>query len=113
MLEQGRIRFIKGDVYVNDVRAFIGDSIGQGDRIRTGEHSEAEIELREFTVFSIKENTICSAHDLFTKPKLELERGWCLLIVRHEKPCSISTPTVLAGIWGTVVFFRVFDQDNT
>jgi len=113
MPDQGRIRFIKGEVYVNDIRAVIGDTVNQDDRIRTDEKSEAEIELQDFAVFSIKENTTCSVRDLFTKPTLELEKGWCLLIVRHGKPFSISTPTVLAGIRGTVIFFRVFDREHT
>jgi hypothetical protein len=65
MPDQGRIRFIKGEVYVNDLRAEIGDTVNQDDSIRTGEKSETEIELQDFAVFSIKENTTCYMCDCY------------------------------------------------
>jgi len=51
---EGRISFTAGDVYVNDVRVESGAVVSEGDTIRTGPGSEADVEIRDFAVFHLK-----------------------------------------------------------
>jgi hypothetical protein len=50
---------------------------------------------------------------VLTSPTLRVKKGWFLIIVRKGVPYEVFTPTVLAGVRGTVFFFRVYDDDTT
>jgi hypothetical protein len=112
MPTEGRISYVLGDVFINDQRASGEDLVSEGDVIRTGPNSETEVEIKDFSIFHIKENTEVEVEDILTSPKVKVRKGWFLIIVRKETPYQVDTPTVLAGVRGTVFFFRVYDDDT-
>jgi hypothetical protein len=109
---EGRISFVLGDVFINDQAASEGDAVTEGDVIRTGPESAADVEIKDFSIFHIKENTEVEIEDILTSPKVKVRKGWFLIIVRKDTPLEVDTPTVLAGVRGTVFFFNVFDDDT-
>jgi hypothetical protein len=109
---EGRVSFVLGDVFINDQAASEGDAVSEGDVIRTGPDSAAEVEIKDFSIFHIKENTEVEIEDILTSPKVKVRKGWFLIIVRKDTPFEVDTPTVLAGVRGTVFFFKVYDDDT-
>jgi len=112
MPREGRISFVLGEVFLNDGPALQGDLVSLGDVIRTGQKSEAEVELRDYSIIHIKENTVIEVENILTTPALKIRKGWFLVIVRKGTPFEVFTPTVLAGVRGTVFFFYVYDDDT-
>jgi hypothetical protein len=112
MPEQGRISFISGEVFINDEKADIGDIVREGDEVRTVDNSEADIEIRDYAIFHIKENSVISVRDIFKKPRIDVKKGWFLIIIKRGTPAELRTPTVLAGIRGTVFFFNVVSKND-
>ena len=108
---EGRVSYILGDVFINDKAASVDDAVSRGDVIRTGPDSEADVDIRDFSIFHIKENTEVEIEDILTSPKVRVKKGWFLIIVRKDTPLEVDTPTVLAGVRGTVFFFKVYDDD--
>ncbi len=109
---EGRVSYVLGDVFINDQVASEGDVVSEGDVIRTGPDSEADVEIKDFSIFHIKENTEIEIEDILTSPKVKVRKGWFLIIVRKETPYQVDTPTVFAGVRGTVFFFKVYDDDT-
>jgi hypothetical protein len=109
---EGRLSYVLGAVYINETAASEGDAVTEGDVIRTGEASEAEVEIQDFSIFHIKENTEIEINDILASPKVKVRKGWFLIIVRRDTAFEVDTSTVLAGVRGTVFFFRVYDEDT-
>ena len=53
---EGRVSYVLGDVFINDRVASEGDLVSEGDVIRTGPDSAADVEVKDFSIFHIKEN---------------------------------------------------------
>ena len=113
MPDQGRISYVSGEVFLNDRLVVEGALVSKGDVVRTGPRSEAEIEIRDSAVFSVRENTTVEVGDVLASPTLRVRKGWFLIIVRKGVPFKVFTPTVLAGVRGTVFFFEVSGDDST
>jgi len=110
---EGRISFAAGDVYVNEVRVESGVLVGEGDTIRTGTGSEADVEIRDFAVFHLKEKSSVTTESILSQPKIRVKKGWFLLIVKRKNGFMVESPTALAGVRGTVIFFNVLDEKKT
>jgi hypothetical protein len=110
---EGRISFASGRVEVNGRAAGAGDPLASGDVISTGRGSQADVEIRDVAVFHIKEDTEVALEELLARPSLRVARGWFLTIVKRKTPFQAATPTVLAGVRGTVFFLRVYDRERT
>jgi hypothetical protein len=104
---------VVGDVRVNGGRAAAGDTVSSGDVISTGMLSEADVEIRDVSIFHIKENTEVTLENLVMTPRVEVRQGWFLSIIKKKSGFEVATPTVLAGTRGTVLFFNVLDRDRT
>jgi len=109
---QGRVSYVLGDVFINDKVASVGDVILDGDVISTGPDSAADVEVKDFSIFHIKENTEIEVNNILTSPKVKVRKGWFLIIVKRNTSLEVDTPTVLAGVRGTVFFFKVYDEDK-
>jgi ferric-dicitrate binding protein FerR (iron transport regulator) len=109
---EGRLSYVLGDVFINENPASEGDAVTEGDVIRTGPDSAADVEIKDFSIFHIKENTEIEVENILTSPKLKVKKGWFLIIVKKDAPLEVGTPTVLAGVRGTVFFFKVYDDDT-
>lgn len=110
---EGRISYVSGRVTVNGGAVSSGEPVVSGDVISTGPGSEADVEIRDVSIFHIKENTRVELESLLTRPALRVARGWFLTIVKRKTPFQVQTPTVLAGVRGTVFFLRVYDEERT
>jgi ferric-dicitrate binding protein FerR (iron transport regulator) len=110
---EGRISYVSGTVTVNGREAAPGTLVASGDLISTGPDSEADVEIRDVSIFHIKEDTQVKMENLTATPSLRVTRGWFLTIVKRKTPFNVETPTVLAGVRGTVFFFRIYDEERT
>ena len=84
MPEQCRISFVSGEVFINDRRGDVGDSVREGDVVKTGVNSEAEIEMRDYAVFHIKEKSSVLIDDVLSSPRVDVRKGWFLAIIKRE-----------------------------
>jgi hypothetical protein len=109
---EARVSFILGDFYINGLKADVGAAIVEGDTIKTGDRSEADIEIKDYAIFHMKENTIIEINDVITDARVEVKRGWFLGIVKKGKDFQLFSPTVLAGVRGTVLFVNVLSDDS-
>ncbi len=112
MPREGRISFVSGEVYLNERTAEIGNSVTDGDTISTGADSEAEIELQDYAIFNIRENSSVRISDILSNPKVEMKSGWFLIIIKKKKQFQVSTPMTLAGVRGTVFFYKIISEDH-
>jgi hypothetical protein len=112
MPQEGRISFVSGEVYLNERTAEIGNSVTDGDIIRTSADSEAEIELQDYAIFNIRENSSVKISDILSNPKVEMKSGWFLIIIKKKKQFQVSTPMTLAGVRGTVFFYKIISDDH-
>jgi ferric-dicitrate binding protein FerR (iron transport regulator) len=112
MPEEGRLRFVLGDVTVNGEMVGEGDPVSAGDILATGAGAEAEVEIRDHSIFHIKENSQVEVSNILDSPRLKVKRGWFLIIIRKGTDYHVETPTVLAGVRGTVFFVRVDGSDK-
>jgi len=112
MPEEGRISFVSGKVFINNNRGDVGDIVKEGDVVKTGDNSEAEIEIRDYAVFHIKENSTVLLEDVLLSPRVEVKKGWFLAIIKRETQFDVGTPLVLAGVRGTVLFVNVLNDEE-
>lgn len=110
--EEGRVSFVSGEVFINNNRADVGDIVKEGDVVKTGDNSEAEIEIRDYAVFHIKENSTVLIEDILLSPRVEVKKGWFLAIIKRETQFEVGTPLVLAGVRGTVLFINVLNDEE-
>jgi hypothetical protein len=110
--EEGRISFASGDVFVNNTSVDVGDPVKEGDVVRTGADSEAEIEIRDYAIFHIKESSTVRVDNMFIKPRVDVKKGWFLAIIKRETQFEVGTPLVLAGVRGTVLFVNVLNDEE-
>jgi hypothetical protein len=80
--------------------------------VKTGDNSEAEIEIRDYAVFHIKENSTVLIEDILSSPRVEVKKGWFLAIIKRETQFEVGTPLVLAGVRGTVLFVNVLNDEE-
>jgi hypothetical protein len=109
---EARVSFISGEFFINGNKASVGDKISAGDTIQTGFLSEADIEMQDYAIFHMKANTSIEIDDIVSEAKVKVKKGWFLGIVKKGKQFQVSTPTVLAGVRGTVLFVNVFSDDR-
>ncbi len=107
---EGRISFAAGEVYINDVMVESGAAVGEQDTVRTGPGSEADVEIRDFAVFHLKEKSSVTIENILDQPNIRVKKGWFLLIVKRKNGFMVESPTTLAGVRGTVIFFNVLDE---
>jgi hypothetical protein len=99
--ESTAVRYVSGVLLVNPKGAEPGTQLNAGDRLETGDRSEAEIETSDYALFHIKENSIVEIDDILQDAAVTVRKGWFLAVVRKMKEFSLSTPMVLAGVRGT------------
>jgi ferric-dicitrate binding protein FerR (iron transport regulator) len=104
---EGRIGYASGQVLVNGKQASSGDPVKAQDLLETGPGAEVDVEMRDYSIFHLKENSSVEVADILSRPSVRVKRGWFLIIVKRGTPMDIRTPTVLAGVRGTVLFLNV------
>jgi outer membrane protein assembly factor BamB len=95
----------------------VDDTVGGGDRIRTGPESFCEVQFTDFGLIRINQNTEVQVATLFlseekNKVGIKLDEGGVLCKVRklkkQDEEFTVSTSTSLAGVRGTE--FAVTEQ---
>ena len=116
--KSGVIEYLEGDVFINDSPADIGDIVNNTDLIRTGDNSFCEIVFSSLNVFQLEENTLTQID--WAKSDINLQKGTLSAVftkldkfLNDDKDFTISTPSVTAGVRGTVFFVKVEDEQNT
>jgi len=97
-----------------------GDSLVQGDSVKTLGSSKATLQFDNGSVIHLKENTSMIISNLDDKgvtdePDLTLLEGRIKAIVEgiHEDSTfSVKTPTAVAGVLGTVFYLSVVDESE-
>lgn len=107
-----RVSYLVGELKINGVRVGQGAVVNEGDILQTGDRSEADIEVRDYAIFHLKANSIVEIDDIFQNAGVTVKKGWFLTIVRSGKDFSVTTPMVLAGVRGTVLFVNVLDDSG-
>jgi len=114
----GIISYLEGDVSINNNSAEIGHMVKSTDTIKTGENSYCEVVFGQSNVFKLDENTITQIN--WTQSDIKIQAGAISAVftklnkfLNDEKDFTISTPTIVAGVRGTVFYLKVEDQKNT
>jgi hypothetical protein len=115
---KGTISYLEGDVFLNNKEAQIGDAVISSDTLQTGEASFCEVVFEDANIFRLDELTITRIN--WTQSDILLEQGGISAVfnkldklIREMKDFTISSPTTVAGVRGTVFYARVEDADNT
>lgn len=113
----GTITYLEGDVYINDMTAEIGDSLKSSDVLKTGFDSYCEVVFEDANIFRLDGDTITIID--WSKSDIEIQQGGISAVfnkldklLREMKDFTISTPTTVAGIRGTVFYVRTEDENN-
>jgi hypothetical protein len=116
--ESGILTYLEGDVLVNNNPAEIGDLIESSDTIATGTASYCEIVFDQSNIFRMDENTITQIN--WNQSDIQLQKGSISAVLtkldkflNKEKDFTFTTPTVAAGVRGTVFFMKVEDDNNS
>jgi hypothetical protein len=105
-----RVGYLVGTLLINGRGAEQGDEIVEGDILQTEDNSEADIEIKNYAMFHMKANTTVEVNDIFKAARVTVKKGRFLTIVRSGKSFHVTTPMVLAGVRGTVLFVNVLDE---
>lgn len=114
----GTITYLEGDVLLNNKEAQIGDQIISSDTLQTGEASFCEVIFEDANIFRLDELTITRIN--WSQSDIVLKQGGISAVfnkldklIREMQDFTISSPTTVAGVRGTVFYARVEDPDNT
>jgi len=125
---EARINFMKGHVNVQRVAietwkpAFIKMSLFTGDKVRCEELAETEIVLNDGSIIKMKDNSLMEIElmekdkqDKTTRTALKVYQGKVLGSIKKlaskSSKFTVTTPTAVAGIRGTV--FGVFVEGDS
>ncbi len=114
----GTLSYLEGDVFINNSPGSIGDAINDTDTIRTEENSYCEIIFGNSNVFRLDENTQTQIN--WSQSDIKLEKGAFSAVftkldkfLNGDKDFTVSSPSNVAGVRGTVFFMKVEDDNNT
>ncbi|MCK5095639.1 MAG: FecR domain-containing protein [Spirochaetes bacterium] len=114
----GVLEYIEGEVFINNQPGSIGDSVNSDDIIKTGAKSYCEIVFGERNVFRLEKNTIAQID--WAKSKVQLNQGAIGAVftklnhfIGPDRNFTISTPSIAAGVRGTVFYIKIEDPQNT
>ncbi len=119
--EEARLSFFIGDVFVkkkeeiNFEKASLNIIIEEGDKIRTGKDSKAEITRGEEIIKIDSDTTfvvvfMSNRKDLF---KIIFGKVWFRLKRLKGKEVSVETPTCVMGLRGTIFSVSFFKKETT
>lgn len=116
---EAEMSYLEGDVQVNDEEAEPGQFIPLGSRVKTGPASYCEITFGSKNIFRVEENTLTTISIGEEKKIIDIERGSIDAVFNRLENLagipefSITTPSMIAGVRGTVFYLKVEDPRNT
>lgn len=117
-LQTGTLSYLEGDVFINNTPGSIGDVVNDSDTIRTEENSYCEIIFGVSNIFRLDENTQTQIN--WAQSDIKIEKGAISAVftkldkfLNGDKDFTVTSPTNVAGVRGTVFFMKVEDDNNT
>jgi hypothetical protein len=116
---EATLTYLEGTVSVDGREALFGQPVSPGALIETGRDSLCELQFGGGNIMHIEEETLVRIDIGKELHSLDLERGGVQAVfnrlteVSGGKEFRLSSPTVAAGIRGTVFYIRVEDDSNT
>lgn len=84
----------------------------EGDSLRTGRNSRAEIAFADGTVTRLAAHSLLRIHEKHSFGRLLLGKLWFKIAKQHA-PIQIQTPSAVASVVGTELLVSVDSQDST
>lgn len=116
--QTGTLSYLEGDVFINSSPGSIGDRVNDSDTIRTEENSYCEVVFGDSNVFRLDENTQTQIN--WSRSDIKLEKGAISAVftkldkfLNGDKDFTVTSPSSVAGVRGTVFFMKVEDDNNT
>lgn len=100
-----RISFISGSVFVNGKDAVLGQTVTNGDVIETRSMSACRVIVDDKNILALQDDCTLVYRIHIEDPLLDLKKGVLAIIVKNRKNIEnlrVSTPTMTAGVRGTV-----------
>lgn len=114
------ITYIEGSVAVDNIIADTGDIVPPGSKVSTGSNSFCEISFGSQNIFRIEENTVTAIAIGPEAREIQIKKGAIDAIFDRlsvfgasDDEFQILTPSMVAGIRGTVFYIKVEDPDTT
>jgi len=113
------VSFLQGEVTINGQTAEEGESVPIGARIETGSNSFVEITFGRQNIFRVEAETITTVSIGQTDRRIQIEKGSIdavferLGMITNNDQFRVETPSVVAGIRGTVFYIKVEQPDTT
>ncbi|MDA3810409.1 MAG: FecR family protein [Spirochaetaceae bacterium] len=116
--ETGSLTYFEGDVSINDTPGEIGDVINNDDTITTGENSYCEVIFGQANIFRLEENTTTRIN--WKNSDINVKKGTIAVVfskldkfLHDDKDFTVSTPSAVAGVRGTVFFVKIENENKT
>lgn len=114
---RAEVSFITGTLKINNIEASVGTTVVKDDMLKTGEKSEATIQVTDTAVITLKpetelrfENILLNNDDTRTI-SMELNKGTTLHnVLKKGTDYSVKAPTAVASVRGTT--FEVSENDS-
>jgi hypothetical protein len=113
------VTYLEGSVLVDGKEALFGQTLSPGTLIETGRDSLCELQFGGGNIMHIEEETLVRINIGKELHTLDLQRGGLQAVFNRLTEISagekfqLSSPTMVAGIRGTVFYLRVEDASNT
>ena len=114
------ITYLEGRVAVDSIIAETGDAVPPGSKVSTGSNSFCEITFGSQNIFRVEENTITTIAISRDSKDIQVRKGAIDAIFDRlsvfgttDDEFQIRTPSMVAGIRGTVFYIKVEDPDTT
>ncbi len=108
----GKIISAAGEVTINGKPAKIGDAVSFGDELVVGGKSSCEIVVSDDSIIKIQNNARIIFNMTDSKESaIDIVKGWFSAIFK-KKNVSVKTPTVIAGVRGTMFCINVENEKS-
>ncbi len=113
------VTYIQGEVTINNESVEEGAVVPFGSTVQTGPNSAAEITFGRQNIFRVEAETITTVSIGQTERRIQIEKGSIdavfdrLGMIANNDQFRVETPSVVAGIRGTVFYIKVEQPDTT
>ncbi|MCF7947715.1 MAG: FecR family protein [Spirochaetia bacterium] len=113
------LTYIQGEVTINNQPGVEGSTVPLGATVKTGEDSAAEITFGSQNIFRVEAETITTIHIGKDERRIQIQKGSIdaiferLGVFADNDRFRVETPSVVAGIRGTVFYINVEKQETT
>jgi hypothetical protein len=116
---EATVTYLEGYVRIDKNAASLGQTVAPGARIRTGADSYCDVTFANKNIFRIEPNTLTTISIVPGKSSIDIERGSIdaifdrLKSVAGNTEITVTTPSMVAGVRGTVFYIKVEDPKST